>query len=159
MDTLWIWWFGFMLILLMVCIIMSYCIKIRARTNTSVLPTFRPTSNIILTYYDQISDSTDQTLDHGLAQAGLESGLESGLLIYGSQCNICYSIMTGASPIMRVIPCCHSFHKDCILTWFDTQYASTGRYLCPMCMDHIPTAVIDITVASIHVSPYRNSRV
>lgn len=70
-------------------------------------------------------------------------------LRYGRRCNICYNTMDGYQSIYRVQPCDHSFHKKCIVTWFQTQFDNTGHYTCPVCQDAKPRSFVETKIITI----------
>jgi len=44
-------------------------------------------------------------------------------------CPICYN----EKPINYTTPCGHSFHRRCLLEWWNVQYTTQGEISCPIC--------------------------
>lgn len=69
------------------------------------------------------SSKAEKDVEHGLA----ESLAESDLCEAHESCCVCLSRLKEGED-MKILPCLHKFHKDCIDRWF-----SACRKTCPMC--------------------------
>lgn len=61
-------------------------------------------------------------------------------------CIICSQLMNEITPICKLVPCMHTYHKVCVLQWFTHQYKTSATYNCPMCRYDMPNDAITITL-------------
>jgi hypothetical protein len=80
-------------------------------------PSSRPSSSLVI----PPRSFTGSELGQGVIQD------DNGTTPSQHECAICLETMPAGTTV-RILPCRHSFHHDCIVGWFDQK-----KYCCPLC--------------------------
>ena len=130
---------GIFLIFMTVCIFRHFCIQRRRDAPRAPrargapdAPEAQPLTPPLLPPLHEIID-----LDQMEASFGFGFGLDTDSLglTYGAECSICCEIMDGRSTIGKIRRCKHSFHRACIMRWYQTRIQQGHIPSCPTCRD------------------------
>jgi len=70
-------------------------------------------------------------------------------LVYGTECSICCEVMDGKTTIGKIKSCKHSFHRACIMRWYQTRLRQGHIPSWPTCRDSSQQHLILTKVLSI----------
>ena len=90
--------------------------------------------NIIYSIKITILISRSKIFDNNIQKTSLNILRKNNNKIYSNECIICMEPFKGT---IRVLPCEHAFHKDCLKPWIKTALIEKRNAECPICRQKI----------------------
>lgn len=81
--------------------------------------------------------------------ADADADADSLGLAYGTECSICCEVMDGKTTIGKIKRCKHSFHRACIMRWYQIRMQQGYVPSCPTCRNAYQQDLILTKVLSI----------
>ncbi|KAL4236887.1 RING finger protein 11 [Mactra antiquata] len=99
------------------------------------MPVYHPAPNVSRTA-SQLTEEEQIKIAKRLGLIShLPTGIYDGSSKKGKECVICMGDFAVGEPL-RILPCMHSYHKDCIDDWLMRSFT------CPSCMEPVDAALL-----------------